>query len=71
MSSTFGVVDLHSHLVPGVDDGAGTPEEALEAIGRMAEQGVTAIVTTPHVDASLIARREPFERVQRMVEERW
>ncbi len=47
-----GITDLHSHLVPGVDDGAPTLEHALEGIARMASKGVIRIVTTPHVDGS-------------------
>ena len=47
------VGDLHSHLVPAVDDGARSLEEALEAVKRMAEAGIGKIVTTPHVNASL------------------
>lgn len=48
-----GIVDLHSHLIPGVDDGARTPEESLQALTAMAAQGCEACVTTPHLDASL------------------
>jgi len=44
-----GLVDLHSHLVPGVDDGTATIAESLEALGRLAREGVRAVVTTPHL----------------------
>ena len=47
------VGDLHSHLVPGVDDGARSLEEALEAVERMVAAGIGRIVTTPHVNGSL------------------
>jgi protein-tyrosine phosphatase len=47
------VGDLHSHLVPGVDDGARTLEEAIEAVERMVAAGIGRIVTTPHLNASL------------------
>ena len=47
-----GIGDLHSHLVPAVDDGACSLEAALDAVERMVEQGVRSIVTTPHLNAS-------------------
>ncbi len=47
------LIDLHSHLVPGVDDGARSVEAVLEGVGQMAERGVRTIVTTPHLDASV------------------
>lgn len=43
------MIDLHSHILPGIDDGAQNMEEALE-MARIAEQdGVKKIVSTPHV----------------------
>jgi protein-tyrosine phosphatase len=47
------MIDLHSHLVPGVDDGAATVEESRRAIAAMIKQGVVSVVTTPHIDAEL------------------
>jgi protein-tyrosine phosphatase len=49
------VVDLHTHLLPGVDDGAETPEAAVAVLAKFAEQGVTAVACTPHLRASEIA----------------
>ena len=42
-------VDLHSHLIPGIDDGAKTVEDSLALIRRMMELGFKRIYTTPHV----------------------
>ncbi len=58
------LTDLHSHLVPGVDDGARTLEDALEGIGRMVECGIGRIVTTPHLDGRLT--RDPVAMAARM-----
>jgi protein-tyrosine phosphatase len=43
------IVDLHSHLVPGVDDGTRTVAESLEALTTLYREGVRAAVTTPHL----------------------
>lgn len=42
-------IDIHSHLIPGIDDGVETVEEALEMITRLQELGYRRVVTTPHV----------------------
>jgi protein-tyrosine phosphatase len=47
------IVDLHSHLVPGVDDGAHDVAAVVESVDRMARAGIRNIVTTPHIRASL------------------
>jgi protein-tyrosine phosphatase len=46
------MIDLHSHLMPGVDDGASTLEESRSALTAMAAQGVTRLVTTSHLEGS-------------------
>jgi len=44
-----GAIDIHSHYLPGVDDGMKSMEEAIGAITKMAEHGVKRIYLTPHV----------------------
>jgi protein-tyrosine phosphatase len=41
--------DLHSHLVPGVDDGSASVEESLGSLAALRAEGVGALVTTPHL----------------------
>jgi len=43
------VVDIHSHLIPGIDDGVETFEEAGEILRFMINLGYTKVVTTPHI----------------------
>src|SRR4051812_11648765 len=42
-------VDLHLHLLPGVDDGPSTLRESLDHARRMAEAGGLEAVVTPHI----------------------
>jgi protein-tyrosine phosphatase len=44
-----GFVDIHTHILPGLDDGAGTMEESLEFCRIAVKDGVALTVATPHV----------------------
>lgn len=43
-----GLVDIHCHLLPGIDDGAADLEASLAMARMSVEQGVETIVVTPH-----------------------
>jgi protein-tyrosine phosphatase len=43
------VIDLHSHLLPGIDDGARDMEDAVRLAADAAAAGVTAMAATPHL----------------------
>ncbi|PRX35687.1 protein-tyrosine phosphatase [Orenia metallireducens] len=42
------MIDIHTHILPGVDDGAKELNESLEIAREAERQGVTTIVATPH-----------------------
>ena len=42
------IIDIHSHILPGVDDGAKTLEEALGTLMEAQRQGIEKIIVTPH-----------------------
>lgn len=42
------IIDLHCHILPGLDDGAQSLEESLEMVHLAAQSGVREIVATPH-----------------------
>ena len=42
------MIDIHSHIIPGVDDGSQSLDESLELLAIAAESGVDTIVATPH-----------------------
>lgn len=44
------MIDLHCHLLPGVDDGPATFEDSLELARAAADGGTRTVVATPHVD---------------------
>jgi protein-tyrosine phosphatase len=42
------MIDIHSHVLPRVDDGSDSMSESLEILKGLAEQGTTDIIATPH-----------------------
>ncbi len=42
-------VDVHSHFIPGIDDGAATIEDSIELVAGMKSLGYSKVITTPHV----------------------
>jgi protein-tyrosine phosphatase len=44
------LIDIHSHVLPGIDDGAATIEVSLEMLRLAASHGTTDIVATPHAN---------------------
>ena len=70
----FPIIDLHSHLVPGVDDGTRTVAESLDSLAGLYREGVRSLVTTPHlllphlstsadVDRELGRQRQAFDEL--------
>ena len=63
------MIDVHSHILPGLDDGASGMEESLEMLRMAYQQGVRQIIATPHYsgrfrDASPGRVRKLCEEVQ-------
>lgn len=42
-------VDMHSHILPGIDDGAQTVEESIVLVRAMIDLGIKKIIATPHI----------------------
>jgi protein-tyrosine phosphatase len=53
------VIDLHTHVLPGIDDGPATVEGSIELARAAVEGGVRTIVATPHVTWDLPANDGP------------
>lgn len=45
----FDFVDIHSHLLPGIDDGAKNLKESISLIEKMDSYGIQNFITTPHI----------------------
>lgn len=43
-----GIVDFHSHILPGIDDGSASLEESIAMLRQEAKQGIVHVVATPH-----------------------
>lgn len=64
------MIDTHSHILPGLDDGAGDTAEALEFVREAVSQGVTVIYATPHsCDGVYNCEKEPICRAWHQLSE--
>ncbi|WP_428327476.1 tyrosine-protein phosphatase [Mucilaginibacter sp.] len=43
------IVDMHSHVLPGIDDGAQNTDESIFLIKKMMDLGIKKIIATPHI----------------------
>lgn len=62
------MIDIHSHILPGVDDGAKTLEDSLAMLEMAAAAGTTDIVATPHANSQYSYDRERINALAREVE---
>ncbi len=67
------IVDIHSHILPGLDDGPGSMEETLRMLETAWAEGITDMIATPHYKAqhrsappSVVRKR--LEQVRRLAE---
>lgn len=69
------IIDFHTHILPGIDDGSADMEMSLEMLRQQAQQGVTHVVATPHFYAhydqpeAFFARRDAAEAALRQAME--
>ncbi len=60
-------IDIHSHILPGIDDGSRDMEQSLEIIKIAVLDGITAIFATPHVISGVYENRK--EDIRRALQE--
>ena len=44
-----GFIDIHNHILPGIDDGAKTVEDSFEMIDALNKLGFEGLIHTPHI----------------------
>ena len=65
------IVDFHSHILPGIDDGSASLEQSIAMLQMEADQGITHVVATPHFYAQhdkpekFLRKRAEAERMLR------
>lgn len=61
------IFDIHSHLLPGVDDGSPSMEASMQLVREQIEDGVTEMILTPHYRLDWFC--EPKERIREVYAE--
>ncbi len=54
------MIDIHTHILPGIDDGAESITESIAMLEMLSKQGVSDVVATPHFKPSLDDTVEQF-----------
>ena len=70
------MIDWHSHILPGMDDGSRDPAESLQLLQMLSQQGADTVVATPHflandesVDEFLQRRKKAFDALSPQLSE--
>ncbi|MDO5406073.1 MAG: protein tyrosine phosphatase [Eubacteriales bacterium] len=64
MNTKQQIIDVHAHVLPGVDDGARTKKESVKLLMMAASQGITGVFATPHY-----SRRRTLHGLEELTEE--
>lgn len=62
------IIDVHAHVIPGLDDGARDMEEACDMLERAAAQGIVAVIATPH-EAGFMEEMDLVQRAEELQQE--
>ena len=68
------MIDLHCHLLPGVDDGSINDEDSLALFKMAINDGISHMVLTPHIQPGRYENtnsslKQPFERLKKLIEQ--
>lgn len=69
------MVDFHSHVLPGIDDGSRNSEESIQMLSAIMKQGIDTVIATPHfdinnssIDEFIEERRFSYERLSKHID---
>ena len=60
------VMDMHCHILPELDDGSITMEETIAALKKAKEQGISAMICTPHFNPD--QKSAPLDQIRKVLE---
>ncbi len=60
------MIDIHCHILPGIDDGADRLQTSLDMATMAARDGITTIIATPHTDGVTVNRTVVQQAVDRL-----
>lgn len=56
---TPGRIDIHTHLLPGIDDGCQSVADSFDCVGQLQQAGYTGVICTPHIDPKVFPENTP------------
>lgn len=56
------MIDIHTHILPELDDGSSSVDESTKMLGMLSEQGVDTVVATPHFYIDRIELKDFFRK---------
>ncbi len=59
--------DMHTHILPGMDDGSASVDESIALVSELSRQGITTVAATPHFYADRENPRQFLERRQNAI----
>ncbi len=70
------MIDVHTHILPGIDDGSKSPQDSIAMLRKEAESGIDEVVLTPHfysdqnsISKFLERRQRSWDRLQEHLED--
>ncbi|MFW6238694.1 MAG: tyrosine-protein phosphatase [Halanaerobiales bacterium] len=63
------MIDIHTHILPGFDDGVESRKEALRAVQNLIKDGISGLVATPHVGRGGNTKPSPVRKMVKQLQD--